>query len=76
VDQAGNTAKELVKLNISVPELDIEEITYVGVGAEITTLLSDTIDRGQIKFERNRLGHWEPLNPDTYAVKPLDPRVT
>ena len=76
VDQAGNTAKEVVKLNIAVPELDIEKIDYVWVGAEITTLLSDTIDRGQIKFERNRLGYREPLEPDTYPVKPLDPRVT
>jgi hypothetical protein len=75
IDQAGNTSKVPVKLTISVPDLEIEVIEYLWVGAEVTTKLSDLIDRGQVKFERNRMWYWEPLDPDTFNVKPLDPRV-
>lgn len=75
VDQAGNTAREKVKLLIDVPELTIEEINYIWSSADIHTSLSDTIDRGQVKFEKNRLWYREPLDPDTFATKPLDPLV-
>jgi hypothetical protein len=75
IDQAWNTAKVPVQLTISVPELEIELIEYLWVWAEVTTKLSDLIDRGQVKFERNRMWYREPLDPDTFSVKPLDPRV-
>ena len=55
--------------------MKINEIRYLGVGAEVETELSDTIDRGQIKFEKNRFGLRKPLIPDTFPVKPTDPIV-
>jgi hypothetical protein len=75
MDQAGNVGQQEVRLNIVVPDLKINEIRYLGVGAEVETELSDTIDRGQIKFEKNRFGLWKPLMPDTFSVKPTDPIV-
>jgi hypothetical protein len=75
MDQAGNVGQQEVRLNIIVPELKINEIRYLGVGAEVETELSDTIDRGQIKFEKNRFGLRKPLMPDTFPVKPTDPIV-
>lgn len=75
MDQAGNIGQQEVRLNIVVPELKINEIRYLWVGAEVETEMSDTIDRGQIKFERNRFGLWKPLVPDSFPVKPTDPIV-
>lgn len=75
MDQAGNVGQQEVKLHILVPELQITEIRYLGLGAEIETKLSDTIDKGQIKFQKNRFGLWKPLLPDTFPVKPTDPYV-
>ncbi len=76
VDQAGNEVRVPVLLTIAVPELDIELIDFIDQWAEITTKLSHTIDKGQVKFEVNRMGYREPLDPNTFAVQPLDPRVT
>jgi len=75
MDQAGNVGQQEVKLHILVPELEITEVRYLWVGAEIETKLSDTIDKGQIKFQKNRFGLWKPLQPDTFPIKPTDPYV-
>ena len=75
IDQAGNVWREWVQVLISVPELTIESIDYVGIGAQVHTQLSEDIDHGTIKFERNRMWYWEQLAPDTFSVKPLDPKV-
>lgn len=75
IDQAWNIWEQIVKLHIIVPELTIEEIRYLQGGAEIETRLSDTIDRGQIKFRKNRQGITRALQPHAFPTKPLDPVV-
>jgi hypothetical protein len=75
IDQAGNQWQQEVRLQIAVPELKINEIRYLGVWWEIETELSSTIDRGKIRFERNRFGIWKSLQPAEFAVKPTDPVV-
>jgi hypothetical protein len=75
IDQAGNQGQEKIKLHIGVPEISIDEIRYQGAKSEIQSRLSDTIDKGQVQFERQRNGTREAMNPDKFPVKPLDPVV-
>lgn len=75
IDQAGNIGQQEISIEILVPELDLREIRYQWWWAEIVTELSQTIDRGQIKFQRNRFWVREALDPDSFPVKPTDPEV-
>lgn len=75
IDQSWNIGQQEVKLSIIVPEIEIQEIRYLGSGAEVVTKMSQTIDRGLIKFQTNRFWYWKPLDPDTFPVKPTDPIV-
>jgi hypothetical protein len=75
VDQAGNVGKETVKLTIAIPELEIDTINYLGAGAEVIAELSHDLDYGKVRFEKNRMGYRQPLDPDIYPVQPLDPEV-
>ncbi|USN55744.1 MAG: hypothetical protein H6765_04035 [Candidatus Peribacteria bacterium] len=59
-----------MKLNIVTPGLVIQKIDYQGIGAEITAELEHDLDYGQIRFEKERHGFWEALNPSTYSVVP------
>jgi hypothetical protein len=59
-----------VKLNIITPQLTIKKIDYQGIGAMVTAELEHDIDYGKIRFERERHGFWEELNPSIYPVEP------
>jgi len=41
-------------LQIGVPEIEIDEIVYKSLGADIIAELSSTIDEGLVKFQRER----------------------
>lgn len=75
IDQAWNVVEQEVSLQIAIPSLSLEDIQYTSDSARIISELSTTIDRGQVKFQRNRHWYWEPLDPEEFSIKPLNPEV-
>lgn len=65
-DHAGNVQKEDIVLEIWVPEISIKDITLKKTTwSEIIADLTQDIDDGTVKFQRNRYGYWENLTWDT-----------
>lgn len=75
VDQAWNVVEQDISLQIGIPSLSLEDVEYSENSARVISELSTTIDRGQVKFQRNRHGYREPLNPEEFSVQPLNPEV-
>lgn len=75
VDQAWNVVEQEISLQIAIPDLSLEDVEYGDDSARVITELSTTIDRGQVKFQRNRHGYREALDPNEFSVQPLNPVV-
>lgn len=68
VDVNWNAASDEVSLDIVIPNLTITNIEDVVWWKNIVTELDQDLDAGNIRFERNRFGLWEPIEWLTWWV--------
>jgi len=76
LDTQGNVWIASIRLDLSIPSIDIEDVTATGMQSRIVSRISTDMDEGSIQYQRKRRNVWEVMQgsdalPATPSLFPL-----